>query len=130
MAQRWYPAVLEKTADGFNLFFPDFEGCVSGGDTADEAVRNGAEALALHVEDWAEQGWNLPQPSGLDGPLPPEAEPVARVLVPLETPRKLRRVNVTLQDHLLDRIDREAEQRGQTRSGFLAEGTRRLLSAG
>ncbi len=31
MADRFYRAVLESASDGYNVFFPDFDGCTSGG---------------------------------------------------------------------------------------------------
>ena len=34
----------------YGISFPDFPGCVSVGDTVDEAIRHGREALAFHVE--------------------------------------------------------------------------------
>lgn len=128
MAQRFYRAVLEQTSDGFNVFVPDFPGCTSWGATADDAARNAEEALALYVEAGPEQP--LPESSALDAPLDPEAEPAAIVLVPLEVAGELRHVDITVQSQLLDRIDRAAEQQGLSRSGFLAEGARRLLEAG
>ena len=79
MQQRFYPAVLEAALDGYNVFFPDIDGCTSGGDTADQAALNAAEALALHLED-CRGPW--PEPSSLDGPIDAQAEPALRVLVP------------------------------------------------
>ena len=79
MPPTFYPAVLEAASDGYCVFFPDFDGCTSGGDTANEAAINAAEALALHLEGWTGP---LPTPSSLDGPLDPEAEPAIRVLIP------------------------------------------------
>lgn len=34
---------------GYGISFPDFPGCISAGDTMDEVLRRGAEALAFHV---------------------------------------------------------------------------------
>ncbi len=35
----------------YAVYFPLFPGCVTGGDTAAEALKNAQEALALHLED-------------------------------------------------------------------------------
>ena len=80
MSPSFYPAILEAASDGYDVFFPDFDGCTSGGDTANEAALNAAEALALHLQGWTGP---LPEPSRLDGPLDPEAEPALRVLIPM-----------------------------------------------
>lgn len=50
MADRFYRAVLESASDGYNVFFPDFDGCTSGGDTLDDAASNAADALALFLD--------------------------------------------------------------------------------
>ena len=48
---------------GFGVSFPDFPGCVSDGDTEDEAIRRGQEALTFHIENMAEDGERIPVPS-------------------------------------------------------------------
>ncbi|MGH8636984.1 MAG: type II toxin-antitoxin system HicB family antitoxin, partial [Burkholderiales bacterium] len=46
-----YVAVVEKDSDSaFGIWFPDIEGCFSGGDTLEEASANAAAALRQHVE--------------------------------------------------------------------------------
>lgn len=48
---------------GFGVSFPDFPGCVSDGDTEEEAIRRGREALTFHIENMAEDGEGIPRPS-------------------------------------------------------------------
>jgi predicted RNase H-like HicB family nuclease len=50
---------------GFGISFPDFPGCISQGDTLDEALQLGQEALAFHVEGLEEDGSILPTPAAL-----------------------------------------------------------------
>lgn len=139
MPTTYYRALLEPAADGgFGVIFPDFTGCVSGGDDADHAVRMAAEALALHVGGMIEDGDPLPEPGRFDAPLPdwldePGEVPAAgfiRVLVPVELPGKAQRLNISLEESLVARIDSAATARGMSRSAFLAEGARRLLAGG
>ena len=66
MTVRYYVAVVEASAlkdGGYSVFFPDLDGCTSGGDTLEEAVRNAEEALALHLEGMISQGEAIPLPS-------------------------------------------------------------------
>lgn len=45
-----YVAIVEEELDkAIGVWFPDVPGCVSAGDTLDEAMTNAAEALALDV---------------------------------------------------------------------------------
>jgi predicted RNase H-like HicB family nuclease len=127
---RYYPALVEIGHDGsYGVVFPDFPGCASAGDTPEQAVAHAAEALALHVEGMREDGEPAPEPSPLDAPLPEWLDGIAglRVLVGLDLPGRAVRVNVTLDEGLLGRIDRTAAAAKLSRSGFLAEAARRLL---
>jgi predicted RNase H-like HicB family nuclease len=49
--EKWlkaYPAVFEQTEDGaYSVFFPDIDGCISGGDNLQEAATMAKEALSL-----------------------------------------------------------------------------------
>jgi antitoxin HicB len=47
-----YPVILEREEDGgYVAVVPALPGCVSQGDTRDEAVRNVREAADLYIED-------------------------------------------------------------------------------
>ena len=44
-----YIAFIHKDRDSiYGVSFPDMPGCISAGDTIDEAVRSGVEALSGH----------------------------------------------------------------------------------
>ena len=62
-----YIALIRKDSDtSYGMDFPDLPGCVSGGETLDEALENAREALVLHVEGMLEDGEPLPAPSTVD----------------------------------------------------------------
>ena len=117
-----YPAIIETDEHGgFGVFFPDLPGCVSAGDTVDEAARGAAEALALHLQGMLEDREVVPAPSRFDDiVVDPEVQEVCRVLIPAPE-QKLERVNVSFDSFLLLAIDRAAEKLGQSRSAFLKE---------
>jgi antitoxin HicB len=48
---------------GFLVEYPDIPGCMSDGDTIEEAIANGREALRDCVEVFRESGRKLPKPS-------------------------------------------------------------------
>lgn len=59
-----YVAVIEKAADGsFSAFVPDLPGCVSCGDSEDEARAQIAEAVRVHLESLRAHGEPVPTPS-------------------------------------------------------------------
>jgi predicted RNase H-like HicB family nuclease len=118
----YYPAVIETdAAGGYGVFFPDLPGCVSAGDTQDEAAANAAEALALHLQGMLEDRDLPAPPSRLDDlARDPDVQEVARLLVAVPEPR-LERVNVSFDGLMLLAIDKAAAKRGQTRSAFLKD---------
>jgi predicted RNase H-like HicB family nuclease len=129
MRTRYYPAIIETDErGGFGIFFPDFPGCVSAGDTIDEVMANGEEALAGHIEIGIEHGDAIPEPSDLQSVVVDDDIQVAgRVLVRADLPGESRPLSITLPEGLLARIDRKAKALGYNRSAFLAEGARRML---
>lgn len=59
-----YLAVLEPSSDGgYGVFFPDLPGCVSFGETIEEAQEMAAEAAGLHVYGLEQDGDQIPVPS-------------------------------------------------------------------
>lgn len=63
MRKLTYLAVLEPSADGYGVFFPDLPGCTSFGSTVEEAQENAKEALELHIYGMEQDGDPLPVPS-------------------------------------------------------------------
>ncbi|TWT45380.1 hypothetical protein RAS1_18030 [Phycisphaerae bacterium RAS1] len=59
-----YVAVIEKADDGsYSAFVPDLPGCVTCGDTVDEARRLIEEAVSLHLESLRDHGESIPPPT-------------------------------------------------------------------
>ncbi len=61
-----YPVVIEAlSADdggGFFVTVPDLPGCMSDGETVDEALINVADAIMCWKEGWREMGRVAPEP--------------------------------------------------------------------
>lgn len=71
----------------------------------------------------------MPLPAEIDKVVvEPDIEEVARVLVRYEPPAHSVRLNITMDEALLKRVDAVAERQGFTRSGFLASAVRRCLA--
>lgn len=126
MARLFYPAILEKEPDSvFGVTFPDFPGLVSAGKTAEEALVNAHEALAGHAAFLIQDGDVLPEPMPIETVIAdPEIRVVAITLVGVTVPGRAKRVNVTLDEALLEEIDEIATNR----SRFLAEAARAELA--
>ncbi|MCT4568849.1 type II toxin-antitoxin system HicB family antitoxin, partial [Bacillus thuringiensis] len=61
-----YPAILEKSSDGYGIYFPDLPGCVSHADTQEDALKEGREALGLHLYGMEKDNESIPEPTPID----------------------------------------------------------------
>jgi predicted RNase H-like HicB family nuclease len=58
-----YIVVIERADDdSFSVYVPDLPGCISCGDTPDEALEMIAEAIRGHIEVLKEHGEPIPPP--------------------------------------------------------------------
>ena len=61
-----YVVIYERGQDGeenFGAYVPDLPGCVSTGDTLEEAQRNIRDAIQLHLEGLESEGLPIPEPT-------------------------------------------------------------------
>ena len=128
-----YIAVVDKEKDSaYGLWFPDVAGCFSAADDEADIIKNGIEALALHLE-----GRAAPEARGVDS-LRRDADVAAALregayllAIPLvTTAHKQVRANISMDRGTLAAIDYAAEERGMTRSGFIAEAAMNEISGG
>jgi predicted RNase H-like HicB family nuclease len=126
MAKLFYPAILEKEPrSSYGLIFPDFPGLVSAGHSPEQALVNAHEALAGHVALMASHGESLPEATPVEAmPQDPDIRMVAVTLVAVTVPGKAKRVNVTLDEALLEEIDKVTDNR----SRFLSDAARAELA--
>ena len=125
-------ALIHEQNGVFGVSFPDLPGCIATGRTEEEALRKGTEALAFHVAGMVEDGDPLPILRNLvelraDADFAEDAEGAIVALVPFETSGRAVRLNISMDETLLEAVDRAASAAGQSRSAFLAEAVRRRL---
>jgi predicted RNase H-like HicB family nuclease len=120
MPQRYYPAVLERGDNGVvGLWFPDFPGYAAAARTQEDAMARAAQVLEEAMEAAAERGEALPEPTPVaEITLPEGCDFVAFVAVGATPPDPSERVNIYLPKSLIERVDREAAERGMSRSSF------------
>lgn len=128
MTIHFFPAIIERVKKGFGVFFPDLPGCTSYGKTMEEAAINAEQALRGHLLLMIEDGDHIPKQRPLDKiDHDPEIKEAARILVRADLPGKAVRLNISLDEGLIEAIDATAQSRGMTRSGFLAEAAKRAI---
>jgi predicted RNase H-like HicB family nuclease len=128
-----YIAVIHKDPKSdYGVSFPDFPGCVTAGSSIDAAKEMAIDALSLHIKGMAADGEKIPAPSKLDDILAhrdySDAAAVLVVGVADPKPRTVR-VNVTLSEDVLRKIDRIAKKRGMSRSSFLVNAAKTAIAS-
>jgi predicted RNase H-like HicB family nuclease len=128
-----YIALVRKNKDScYGVDFPDFPGCITAGDTMDDAVRKASEVLEFHARGMREDDDIIPAPSTMETVMadPDNREDVvATLLVQLNEPsKKAVRLNITMEEDLLSRVDSFAKTHGMSRSSFLAQASLKAMS--
>jgi len=124
-----FPIAIELGNDtqAYGVEFPDIPGCISAGDTLDEAIANAHEALEGYMEFLFEEGDPVPEAGSIDDHRKnPDYAGRVWALVDFDiTPYlgKSQKINVTLPERLIKRIDEivSSNPRYGSRSGFLAQ---------
>jgi predicted RNase H-like HicB family nuclease len=122
-----YPAVFEETqGGGYSVFFSDIAGCISAGETLEEAIRMAKEALSLHLSEMINDNEDAPAvdlknaKKEAQGCLLMMIEPNPAI-ISRRTKDHAIRVNITLPQMLLERADRYAKAANMNRSRLIAE---------
>jgi predicted RNase H-like HicB family nuclease len=88
-----YIALVHKDeGTSYGVSFPDVPGCISAGDTFEEAVANAAEALAGHLAVMRADGDPIPAPRSFEELKRDRtfADDATDAIVTVVTPQKLR----------------------------------------
>ena len=129
-----YIAIVHKDPKSdFGVSFPDFPGCITAGSTIDEAKDMAHDALSLHIKGMLEDGDIIPSPSKLEDIMEdPDYSDAAAILVVSVSEVKPRsvRVNITVPEDMLRKIDSVAKKRGMSRSSFLVHAAQNAITSG
>ena len=121
-----YPIVIERGDDthAFGVVVPDLPGCFSAGDTLEEAFDMAKEAVEGWLEVCLDDGAEIPKPSSLVA-ISNLSDYQGWILGTVDVDMsklsdKAERVNITLPQRVLRRLDALANKAGDTRSGYIA----------
>ena len=126
-----YPVIIHKDEEtGYGVTIPDIPGCFADGDTQEESILNIQEAVELyyHREDISEP----PAASQMEDLLNSELYTrdsflyLADIDFAFIAP-KTQRINITVPEYKLIRIDRAAKDKGISRSAFFVDSAERLI---
>jgi predicted RNase H-like HicB family nuclease len=110
---------------GYRAEIPDLGNLAAQGDDLGDLLADARRATLEHLQALTDAGETWPTPSPIEAITAP---PGARVvLVEVAVDDRPIRVNVSLGERLVQRLDAAAEARGMTRSGFIAQAVRMSL---
>jgi len=128
-----FPLIIEKDPDSdYGVTVPDIPGCYSAGFSLDEAVDNAHEAILTHLEGLLLDDEVIPVPSSLEG-LRETFGTVDAIWALCDVDaeklsQEIKRVNITMPERVLSKVDSYAQKKGDTRSGFLMEAALEYMS--
>ncbi len=131
----YYAYILKDKKTGYTVFFPDFPEATTQGDTIEECLDLGDEALNITLEEYIRERRNVPEPSKLNEVkkkakakmkeyaelLDLSFEPLIQFFKASDTSQKPVKITVSFPKSALENIYKKAEQLGLTRSGFLVK---------
>jgi predicted RNase H-like HicB family nuclease len=114
-----FPVIIHKDSNSdYGVIVPDLPGCFSAGDSYEDALENAHEAIECHIEGILEDGEALP------------LAVFALVAVDLsKLSGKVKRVNITFPERLLNQVDSYAGSHGESRSGLLVNAALEYISS-
>jgi len=119
-----YTLIIHKDDNSdYGVTIPDLPGCFSAGLTLDESLENAEEAILTHIEGLLIDNEDIPKPKSLDfhKSKNPDKDIIWAVVNVdlLKLSGKSKRINITIPERVLSKIDYYASKEGETRSRFL-----------
>ena len=119
-----YPIAIIAEAEGdYGVLVPDIPGCFTVGDTIGEAIANAHEAIECHLEGMLMDECPIPVARAIEEhQANPDYADVIWAISSIDLGKlsgKAKRVNITMPEAILSKVDQYASERGETRSGLL-----------
>jgi predicted RNase H-like HicB family nuclease len=127
-------AIHKDQSSIYGVTIPDVPGCYSWGDTIDDAIRNARDAIYSHFETSISEGEALPdlRVSKIENLMTnDEFAGAIWALVDIDLSKldsRPARINISVPRFVLKKIDHFAEERHETRSGFISRAALALIA--
>jgi len=128
-----YPIIIQKDPKSdYGVLVPDLPGCFSAGATIEEAIDNAVEAVLTHAEGLLSDSETVPTPTSITE-LKKRYREAGNLWALVEVDfsklsEKMARVNISVPENLLSKIDSYATKTGASRSGMLVNAALEYIS--
>ena len=122
-----FPVYLtqESENDLYRANVPCIKNCSTTGRTMEDALQNVKETIRIVIKEKLAKGEVIPKPAALETyQADSQYTDGAWALAPINFSRiygKSKRINITVPEQILERLDSFAREQGETRSGFLVQ---------
>jgi predicted RNase H-like HicB family nuclease len=128
-----FAVVIHKDQNSdYGVIVPDMPGCFSAGTTIEEALNMAKDAILCHVEGLLMDDEKIPQPSPIEKYWDnPEFEGGKFMLIEInssEISGKIARINVTIPERILAKVDKYVARNGGNRSALMTDAIVELMS--
>jgi predicted RNase H-like HicB family nuclease len=128
-----YPVIIHKDKNSdYGVTVPDLPGCFSAGETIEEAIDMAKDAILCHIEGLLIDEEVIPKPSSIEKYWDnPDYQDGALMLVeidPSEVSGEIKRINLTMPERVLARLDKYVAANGGNRSAILTEAVFQLIA--
>jgi len=128
-----YPVFIEKDpSSDYGVTVPDLPGCFSAGSIIDEAVNNAEEAILTHIEGLLMDDEVIPTPSKIEDLKAIHNNPdYIWMLCNINMDKlseNIKRINITIPEKVLSKIDNYASMERESRSAFLTHAALEYIS--
>lgn len=116
-----YVAVIHKEkGSDYGVSFPDFPSCITAGKTLEEAIEEANDVLQFHVDGVVEDKESLPKSTALDKIRSENKDAETFFLVQVKVKERATRVNITIDEGLLRKLDKRLKEIKEDRSSFIS----------
>ena len=129
---KYYLSIFEPTKDGYSSFIPNINGCISFGDTLQDAVMNMREALTLHISGIIEDDESIPQQD--IELLSKEYKNEISMIISLDnfllsklSRVKQKKINISINEKILAMCDKKAKKLNVSRSVLIENSLMQLM---
>jgi len=123
-----FPAIFEASDGGYTVTFPDLPGCITEGDTEQEAFAHATEALELHLWGMERDHEEIPAPSAIREIAQEPEQAIVLIRANMRLMRRTMRERAVRKMVTLPRwLHDAAEEAGVNYSQVLQDGLKNLL---
>ena len=125
IVKEYIAAIQKDHSSEYGVTFPDFPLCITAGKTLEEAKNMAKEALQFHIDGIVEDKEEIPKPLTLDE-IKKKYKSDVFLIISVKIPTNSKRINITIEENILRKLDKYLEKNGGNRSLFFSQSIEKI----